>query len=288
MKSQEFSKRKFRTKKALGQNFLVSDFHLRKLTESLEETLRAFPESVILEIACGTGALTNYLLRSFPETKIYALDLDGEALSLIPETKNLFKLEQDILKFNFSDLKHLIGGDKPVIVIGNLPFQIATKIFWKLVGETFESSWNLREAKVLVLMFQKEVAQRIAAKPAEKSYNQLSIAAQLKSQVKYLFEVPKECFEPRPKVEAAVLKIFPQFEQRFFDLSLEEKIFFRKIVKQAFLYPRKKIANALRPFLTESSFKKVASKFDLNLRPVLFSSEDLLEITRLSMSTCEH
>jgi len=273
-------KQNFKHKKNLGQNFLISDFHVAKIIDSIKASNGSFSEKIILEIACGTGALTNKLVKDFSQSKIYAIDLDPEALSLIPESNNLVKIREDILKFDFETLKQN-NQQSELIILGNLPFQIATEIFLKIIGEIFEFEWNIKNVKFMLLMFQKEVAQRISALPSQKAYNKLSVFSQLKAEIKYLFDVPRNCFQPEPKVDAGVLKILPKANQEFFKLSKEQKEFFQKLVKTVFLYKRKKISSSLKFLLQEGLLEKIKDQFDLNLRAENFSTQDFITITKL-------
>jgi 16S rRNA (adenine1518-N6/adenine1519-N6)-dimethyltransferase len=232
-----------KAKKKLGQHFLEDEGIAQKIVNSLS------PDNyeVVLEIGPGMGVLTKYLARESYTT--YAIDVDKESVAYLKKTA-ILPLDQillgDFLKINLDDLIK-----KPFAIIGNFPYNISSQIVFK----TIENRHKIPE---LVGMFQKEVAERICAKPGSKIYGITSVLTQAFFNTTYLFSVPPQVFRPPPKVNSGVIKL-----TRIKPLVAKEceRLFFT-IVKTAFNQRRKKISNSLsrynlpKELLEDSIFAK--------------------------------
>jgi 16S rRNA (adenine1518-N6/adenine1519-N6)-dimethyltransferase len=213
-------------KKSLGQHFLKDENISRKIISVLQE--HSF--SQLLEVGPGGGALTKYLLK-LENIDFKTVELDEEKvdylLNTYPELKNKI-IHQSLL-----DIEKPFQGK--FTVVGNFPYNISSQILFKML------EWK-EDVECMVGMFQKEVAQRIAAKEGNKTYGVLSVLVQAFFKVEYLFEVNENSFTPPPKVKGAVIRLLSQSEGPIFK---SEKDFFL-LVKTAFNQRRKKLRNAVR------------------------------------------
>ena len=186
---------KFRAKKSLGQNFLSDKNILKKIVDAGKIT----KDDKILEIGPGTGNLTEYIINSKPKYLI-VVEKDLELIKILNiKFKDKIKIiNDDVLKLpeNFYNDRY--------IIYGNLPYNISTKIL---------SNWCLSKNikfKKLILMFQKEVAERIIAKVNTRDYSRISILANWKFNIKKIFDVSPECFVPKPKIKSTLLEFVPK------------------------------------------------------------------------------
>lgn len=212
--------------KSLGQNFLIDDEVVSRIIAEIPET--GLP---LVEIGPGPGGLTRSLAEKV--NKLWAVELDRENIEILHREMPLDKVEiihDDALKLNLQE----IWGDQKGWLVGNLPYYITNPLLMHFL----EQRQNLFG---MIVMVQKEVARRMTAAPGGKEYGILSIAVQLASEARILFEVPPSAFRPQPKVTSAVVSLsirpFPGFD-------CEKKEFF-KVVKAAFGQRRKTLANAL-------------------------------------------
>ena len=211
--------------KGWGQNFLINDGVLKKIIEAANIKLN----DCILEIGPGIGTLTQELAKK--AKKVFAIEKDSKMVEVLRKTLKNFKnveiIQGDILKFQISNFKFSIKK-----VVANLPFNIASAAIRKFL----ESE---KPPKEMILMVQKEVAQRICAKPPD--MNLLAVSVQFYSEPKILFYVSKNSFWPKPKVDGAVLRI----SRIHTNLPRIDTNLFFKIVKAGFSQPRKQLANNL-------------------------------------------
>ncbi|MGV8111557.1 MAG: 16S rRNA (adenine(1518)-N(6)/adenine(1519)-N(6))-dimethyltransferase RsmA [Lentimicrobium sp.] len=218
-----------RAKKHLGQHFLKDENIARKITDSLN-----LPCDALLEIGPGTGVLTKYLLE-LPVNKFLAIDVDRDAVPYLkktfPEAADNF-IEGDFLRIPVDQL-----FDGPFSVIGNFPYNISSQILFRVLDYR-------NQIPEVVGMFQKEVAERIAAPPGSKTYGIMSVLLQAWYDIEYLFTVGAEVFVPPPKVESAVIRLKRNQVQ---SLGCDEKLFVN-IVKTAFNQRRKTLRNALKSY----------------------------------------
>tara|TARA_B100000963_G_scaffold357851_1_gene381024 strand:- start:1607 stop:2389 length:783 start_codon:yes stop_codon:yes gene_type:complete len=218
---------KFNPKKSLGQNFLIDKNILKKIVD----TGNISEKDKILEIGPGTGNLTEYIVKSNPK-HIIVVEKDVKLIKIL-ESK--FKKEIEIINQDVLKLAQNFYYDK-FIVYGNLPYNISTKIL---------SNWCLSKEvrfKKLVLMFQKEVADRIVAKVNTKNYSRITILANWKFNIRKIFDISPECFFPKPKIKSTLLEFIPKKDiteiKNPKNLEKITKIFFsqrRKMVKKNFM-----------------------------------------------------
>jgi len=213
--------------KALGQNFLMDD----QVIDAIVEASVVDPAVPLLEIGPGLGVLTRSL--ACKAQKVWAVELDRGKVDLLKrELKDLPVeiLNQDALKLNLAD----IWGNAKGVLVGNLPYYITSPLLMHFLGQK-------NSLTAMVIMVQREVADRLVAKPGGKDYGVLSVATQVSAEVEKLFEVPPEAFWPAPKVTSAVvrLKLRP-----YPGLQVEEKELL-KVVKAAFSQRRKTLGNSL-------------------------------------------
>ena len=217
---------KFKAKRSLGQNFLIDKNILKKIVESGNIS----KEDNILEIGPGSGNLTEYIIKSKPRN-IIVVEKDVELIKIL-ETK--FKKDIKIINSDVLKLTDSFYNDK-FTIFGNLPYNISTKIL---------SNWCLNNKvkfNKLILMFQKEVANRIIAKVNTKDYSRITILANWKFNIKKIFDISPECFFPKPKIKSTLLEFIPKKNiiklRNPKNLENITKIFFsqrRKMVKKNF------------------------------------------------------
>ena len=216
----------FRSKKSLGQNFLVDQNILKKIVEVGEIT----KNDNVLEIGPGTGNLTKYIVK----TNHKSLTIIEKDTGLIKDLKNKFNKRVNIINDDILNLSESFYENQ-FIVYGNLPYNISTQILanWCLFKKT--------KFKKLILMFQKEVADRILAKINTKDYSRITVLANWKFNVKKIFNISPECFSPKPKVYSSLLIFTPKNNIVKINnpLILEKitRVFFsqrRKMVKKSF------------------------------------------------------
>ena len=251
-----------KAKKSLGQNFLVDDIILDKIVELVD-----LKNQIILEIGPGTGNLTSYILNKKPK-KVIVIEKDD---NLVLRLKEKFKNKLVIINDDVLNIDENLLFNEEVIVFGNLPYNISTEILSKWIINLNDRFWF----KNLLLMFQKEVADRIIAKFNTSAYGRLSILTNWKLNVEKIFDIKPESFSPKPKVESTLLLFKPK--KNFYKLkdpaNLEDvtRIFFnhrRKMLKKPF----NQIFNGDKIVLSKL-------KIDLNLRPQNLSPHTYYQIT---------
>jgi 16S rRNA (adenine1518-N6/adenine1519-N6)-dimethyltransferase len=225
----------FTLKKSLGQHFLKDENICRKIVASLQQ--HSF--SQLLEVGPGGGALTKYLLE-IKNIDLKAVELDDEKVDYLLRTYP--ELKGRIIHKNFLDIEKPFNGK--FTVVGNFPYNISTQILFKVL------EWK-DEVECMLGMFQKEVAQRIAAKEGSKVYGVTSVLVQAFFSVEYLFDVNPSCFQPPPKVKSGVLRLMPQTKM---PVMKSEKDFF-VLVKTAFNQRRKTLRNAVKDLFDAAILK---------------------------------
>lgn len=213
-------------KKSLGQHFLRDENICKKIVSVLDK----FPHRQLLEVGPGAGALTKYLLL-LPGTVFKAVELDKEKVDWL--VKNLPGIKDKIIHENFLEVEKPFKGK--FTVIGNFPYNISTQILFKIL------EWK-EDVQCVLGMFQKEVAQRVAAGEGSKTYGMLSVLVQAYFRVDYLFEVHEKCFVPPPKVKSAVISLLPLKKP----VEMKDEKSFLRLVKAAFNQRRKTLRNATR------------------------------------------
>ena len=251
-------------KKSLGQNFLVDQNIIKKIIE-LGEIKK---NDIILEVGPGNGELTKDILKKNPK-KIYLVEKDLNLYKNLKDNfrKNVEIFNNDILNFEENNL-----SKEKLIVFGNLPYNISTQILVKWIINFNKEPWY----KKLVLMFQKDVAERIIAQVNTKNYGRLSVISNWKLKIIKHFDVSKNCFYPKPRVESSILSFVPETKYIKFknskNLETITKVFFsqkRKMINKPF----KKLFNNNNKILNKL-------KINLSLRPANLSKETYFKITR--------
>ena len=239
-----------KAKKSLGQNFLIDKNVLEKIVNTTE-----IKDNIILEVGPGTGNLTSYILNKKPK-KIFVIEKDTE-LSI--NLKNRFSdkltiINDDVLKIDETSL-----FKNKVIVFGNLPYNISTEILSKWIMNLNNKFWF----ESLVLMFQKEVADRIIAKFNTSNYGRLSIICNWKLNIKKICDIKPESFYPKPKIDSSLLLFYPK--KNFINLNDPHNL--EKITRIFFNQRRKMLKKPYNQLFNGD--KKVLDKLkiDLNLRP---------------------
>src|SRR5689334_17320121 len=213
-------------KKSLGQHFLKDENVCKKIMGSLQQG--SFTR--LLEIGPGGGALTKYLLQ-IPGIDFKAVELDSEKVDYLVAT--FPSLGDKLIHKNFLDIQQPFEGK--FTIIGNFPYNISTQILFKIL------EWK-DDVECMVGMFQKEVAQRIAAKEGNKVYGVTSVLVQAFFEVEYLFDVNEKSFNPPPKVKSGVIRLLP----RKSPLRLRSEADLFNLVKTAFNQRRKTLRNAVK------------------------------------------
>ena len=252
----------FYPKKRFGQNFLKNKDLLKKISE-----LKNFENKSILEIGPGKGALTEYLLKKKPK-KLLAIEKDEELKPFLVNIQNKYPkilkiIFQDALTYDYSKIE-----DKKIFLVANLPYHIATTLVikWLRYIKKFES---------IIIMVQKEVADRLSANVSTKGYGRTSVLVQLHSDVKKIFDVSPENFHPKPKVFSSIIELSPKSNLNFNYENIDE------LLKICFAQRRKKLKNNLNKISNSNLQKIINSGVDLNLRPQNISIDNYLRMSKL-------
>ncbi len=265
------SKYGFKFSKSLGQNFLIDGNILKKIGNAGNITA----EDYILEIGPGIGTLTEELaLRA---KKVVAVELDNTLIPILEETigkyNNVEVIHGDILKVDIEKLINdkLNGG--PIKVVANLPYYVTTPIIGKLI----EDNLNIDS---IIVMVQKEVAERMVAQSGGKEYGTLSVFINFYCQPDIIVKVPKTVFMPQPKIDSAIIKLKIKKE-----LPKIDKDKFSKVVKASFSKRRKTILNSLSSYgfnIDKDIIREVLENANINLnaRAENLSIEDFIKISK--------
>ncbi|MEC5426010.1 16S rRNA (adenine(1518)-N(6)/adenine(1519)-N(6))-dimethyltransferase RsmA [Virgibacillus sp. C22-A2] len=242
-------KYKFAFKKSLGQNFLTDV----NILENIISHTGIDKTSGAIEIGPGIGALTEQL--AIHADKVVAYEIDQRLLPILKDTlqdySNVEVIHQDILEADVREaIKTNFNPDQPIHIVANLPYYITTPILMKLVRENLP-------VDSLTVMIQKEVAERMAAKPNSKSYGSLTIAVQYYTHAKVVMNVPKSVFMPQPNVDSSILKLVVRDKP---PVQVEDEAFFFKIVKASFAQRRKTLRNNLTSHFNEIYDKEMISQ----------------------------
>lgn len=213
-------------KKSLGQHFLKDENVCRRIVDALQQC----PLTNLLEVGPGGGALTKYLIE-LPGITFKAVELDEEKVVYLKQTYPV--LQDKIIHQSFLEIEKPF--DAPFTVVGNFPYNISTQILFKIL------EWET-SVQCVIGMFQKEVAQRVAAKEGNKVYGVTSVLVQAFYDVEYLFDVSEKSFTPPPKVMSGVIRLLPRKEP----LEIKSRKAFFNLVKTAFNQRRKTLRNACK------------------------------------------
>ena len=252
-----------RAKKSLGQNFLIDKDIIDKIVNILE-----LKNKNILEIGPGTGNLTEGILKKSPK-KFLVVEKDDNLARLLREKfkDKIEVINKDILRVDENSL-----SDQTLTVFGNLPYNISTEILCKWILNLKEKIWF----NALILMFQKEVADRIISNFNTKSYGRLTILANWRLNIKKICDINPLSFRPKPKIESTVLFFEPK--KKFFLLKNSKNL--EKITRVFFMHRRKMIRKPYYKLFNEKL--SIASKIgiDLNSRPQNLDFDTYLKLTK--------
>ena len=250
-----------RAEKSLGQNFLLD----LNLTAKIARAAGKLEGATVFEIGPGPGGLTRALVSS-GAARVIAIEYDPravQALQSLQETSSgvLEIVQQDALHADLPALASQFGAPPPFVIVANLPYNIATPLLTGWMEQIYTQPALYRE---LVLMFQKEVAQRIVAKPSTKAYGRLSVLCQWLCEAKIMFDVPAAAFTPPPKITSSIVRLVPRTpagEQPAFDMM-------EKITAAAFGQRRKMIRGSLKeymPFVQQCDLRAEARAEELSV-----------------------
>ena len=252
-----------KVKKSLGQNFLTD----KNIIKSIVDIGFIKDNDVILEVGPGTGNLTEFIFKKNPK-QIYAIEKDYNLVNFLNEKfeGKIKIINEDILNFKINNI-----SNEKFIIYGNLPYNISTQILtqWIVDQKQFSS------IKKLILMFQKEVANRIIAKINSKNYGRLSIISNWKLNIKKEFDINPKSFFPKPKVDSTLLSFVPRKD--FFHIKKPANL--EKITRIFFNQRRKMIKNPLRQIFKDPDQIAEKLKLNINLRPQNLSPKNYFDIT---------
>lgn len=250
-------------KKSLGQHFLHDENICQKITVAVQEELRLHNLNQLLEVGPGAGAITKYLY-ALPHINFKAVELDVEKVEYLEQTYAALKgkiIQESILET-------AVPFEHQFMVVGNFPYNISSQILFKILD------WK-EQVPVVLGMFQKEVAQRVAATPGNKTYGIISVLVQAFYRVEYLFDVSPGCFNPPPKVMSGVIKLTKK--QTVYNMASADK--FTALVKLAFNQRRKMLRNAVKTVFTE----EVLQQPIFTKRAEQLTIEDFANLTHLML-----
>jgi 16S rRNA (adenine1518-N6/adenine1519-N6)-dimethyltransferase len=254
-----------RAKKHLGQHFLTDKNIAAKIVDSLRPEGRF---GHVLEVGPGMGVLSDFLLQK-NEYETSLIDIDTESYDFLK--KKYPQLGTRLINADFLELDFKSIFPESFAIIGNFPYNISSQILFKVLD-------NRQQVVEVVGMFQKEVAERCAAKPGSKEYGILSVFLQAYYKVEYLFTVKAGVFNPPPKVLSAVIRLTRNDKQT---LECDEKLFWQ-IVKAGFNQRRKTLRNAISSLINK---EKLTEELVLDLRAERLSVEDFVKLTNLVSAT---
>lgn len=253
---------KFNYKKSLGQNFLMDKNKINQIIESIE----VGENDLIVEIGPGAGAITKELVKKNCDVLCFEIDIRLKDILSKIDSDKLEIVYQDFLTINLSDYIDY-SKYKKIIFVGNLPYYITTAIINKII--------DYNHADEIVIMVQKEVAERFMAKPNSKKYNSLSVFLQYHFNIEKVCDVSKNCFEPIPKVDSTVIKF-----KKSNKYKVNNETVFYKLIKDSFTQKRKNLKNNLKSYdliKIENILKKINK--DLTYRAESLTIEDFILIS---------
>ncbi len=264
----------FNLKKKFGQNFLIDQNILEGIIEGAEVT----KDDVVIEIGPGIGSLTQYLAEA--AKVVIAIEIDQTLIPILTETlsdyDNVSIIQQDVLKVDLNQLIEERWQGQKVKVVANLPYYITTPIIMKI----FESHIPLES---ITVMIQKEVADRMKAKPSTKDYGALTLAVQYYSDPKVVVEVGKNCFIPQPKVGSSVICL--KATDKYTSMDLDDTYMFQ-IIRGAFQQRRKTLVNTLSHQkeleLSKDKIRQALDAFDISqtIRGEALNLEQFIELSK--------
>lgn len=253
-----------KARKRFGQNFLIDHGIIREIVRAVHPQ----KEDVIVEIGPGKGAITELLADACDNLSVIELDRD-----LVPWLKVKFEkhpnfqlFQADALQFDFAQL---ITADRPLRIVGNLPYNISTPLIFHLL--TYAN-----KVRDMHFMLQKEVVKRMAAQPGESAYGRLGIMVQYYCAVEDLFDVPPTSFDPAPKVDSAIVRLSPYAQLPCVANNIKT---LETLVNVAFQQRRKTLRNSLKQLLSAEQMESLP--VDVGLRPEEISLPEYVAISNL-------
>ncbi|MCX5887024.1 MAG: 16S rRNA (adenine(1518)-N(6)/adenine(1519)-N(6))-dimethyltransferase RsmA [Proteobacteria bacterium] len=258
-------------RKALGQNFLRDHSILKKIISFADLK----KEDVVVEIGAGLGDLTALLAQK--SRIVVALELDRRLIDILKDRfsqyKNVSIVQEDALRFNYQQISEQF--QTRLKVVGNIPYYLSTVLTMKLLKMSSLIS-------LILFMFQREVAERITAGPASKTYGPLSILSQVYANVSKVLEVKKSCFIPQPKVDSALVKFIICQNPR---IEIKDGKYFEKTLQSIFAQRRKTLQNALTALLHKSKLEItdicLSSGIDPHRRAETLSIEEVNKLMKM-------
>ena len=253
-----------KAKKSLGQNFLTDRDILKKIT-----SIVPIKDKFIIEVGPGTGNLTSFILKNNPK-KMIVIEKDDQLANNLEEVFNgqIKIINDDILNVDETSI-----FKEKVTVFGNLPYNISTEILSKWIINLKEDSWFDN----LILMFQKEVANRIIAKCNSSSYGRLSVLSHWKLNIKKICDIKPKSFFPRPKIESTLLLFSPK--EKFFEIKDPKNL--EKVTKVFFNQRRKMLKKPFNQLFNGDQKVLSKLKIDLTLRPQNLDFDTYYQLTSL-------
>ena len=251
-----------KAKKSLGQNFLIDTNIIEKIVN-----LTNIRDRIVLEVGPGTGNLTKYILNQKPK-KIYVIEKDNDLSILLKNNFNdqINIINKDILEFDETTL-----SNERLIVFGNLPYNISTQILSKWIIGLKNSPWF----DCLILMFQKEVANRIIAKFNTSDYGRLSILSNWRLKVEKICDIEPESFSPKPKIDSSLLIFSPKNE--YYKINPKN---LEKITRIFFNHRRKMLRKPYNQIFNGNQNILIKLKIDLNSRPQNLDIDTYYQLTK--------
>jgi 16S rRNA (adenine1518-N6/adenine1519-N6)-dimethyltransferase len=239
-----------KAKKSLGQNFLVDRNVLEKIVN-----VTKIENKTILEVGPGTGNLTSFILKNNPK-KVFVIEKDND---LAENLNNTFKDQLTIINDDILNIDENLLFNQKVTVFGNLPYNISTEILSKWIINLKDNFWF----DCLILMFQKEVADRIIAPFNNSTYGRLSILANWKLNIEKICDIKPESFSPKPKIDSSLLFFFPK--QDFYKINNPKSL--EKVTRIFFSQRRKMLKKPFNQLFNGNKEILDKLKIDLTLRP---------------------
>lgn len=236
--------------KKYGQNFLINDHVLETIANTLKDQFKN-----VIEIGPGLGSLTRYLVTTYD--KVLAFEIDPKMVEILDDTikeENFRVVEKDILKVNIEQEINNYFDNKEICLIANLPYYITTPIMLKVLEEA-------PSIKSMVIMIQKEVAERFLGKPNTKDYNSLSVLIQTYMDVSKVIEVSKNSFYPAPEVTSTVIKLTRKEKPNY---QIDNEELFLKVNRLMFKQRRKTIVNNLKDIYNKECILDILNKLNIS------------------------
>jgi 16S rRNA (adenine1518-N6/adenine1519-N6)-dimethyltransferase len=255
-----------RAKKSLGQNFLQNDTVIRRIIDAVDLN----GNETVVEIGPGHGALTEHLVQK--ALRVIAIEFDREITvslrSRFASVDNFHLINDDALRVDLVAMLEDFGVDEKAKLVANLPYNISTPILQRLINQRHLFT-------CLVLMFQREVVERITAKPGGKKRGYLSVLVENAFETEYLFDVNPQAFAPKPKVWSAVVRLTPKPASGFDETLL------RQILSVSFSQKRKNILNNLKTNFSNAEVRLEQARIEGKRRAETLALEEWIRLTEL-------